>query len=267
MPRTTASYQKLRLPQLDNVELLSTVGYQAAFPAHTHDTFCLSLIEQGTFGENDLLAAPGSLCLTNPGQVHTNPLVQAPGCSFRTFYLSPDVLRALNRQQPVWFATPVVADDSLFRALLQLATSAAQPAPSPQVAVALLGQLGELVRQHASSAAPTPPAEAATVLEIKHFIRESLPQKIALPTLARMAGMDKFAFLRFFKRHTGLTPLAYVLLQRVEQSKRALRAGTPLLDAALDAGFYDQSHHITYFRHFVGVTPATYQAGCNILQS
>jgi AraC-like DNA-binding protein len=44
------------------------------------------------------------------------------------------------------------------------------------------------------------------------------------------------------------------------------KAGKPLVHAALDSGFYDQSHFTNYFKYFVGITPKEYQQQCNIFQ-
>jgi len=45
-----------------------------------------------------------------------------------------------------------------------------------------------------------------------------------------------------------------------------IRLGKPLVHAALDSGFYDQSHFTNYFKYFVGVTPKEYQIRFNIFQ-
>ncbi|WP_419836236.1 helix-turn-helix domain-containing protein [Xanthocytophaga agilis] len=45
-----------------------------------------------------------------------------------------------------------------------------------------------------------------------------------------------------------------------------LKSGYPVVEAALETGFYDQSHFTSYFKYYVGVPPVTYQNACNILQ-
>jgi AraC-like DNA-binding protein len=58
----------------------------------------------------------------------------------------------------------------------------------------------------------------------------------------------------------GTTPHAYVIQRRARLARRHLAAGLPPSDAALLAGFADQSHMTRAFvRHF-GITPARYQA-------
>jgi AraC-like DNA-binding protein len=53
---------------------------------------------------------------------------------------------------------------------------------------------------------------------------------------------------------------------RVEQAKRLLAAGQPLVEVALESGFYDQSNFSHYFQAYTGLTPGSYQASCNFLQ-
>jgi len=267
MKNRATSYQRLTLGSLDNLEVLAAEQYNTPFPAHSHDTFCISLIEAGTFNENELFATQGSICVTNPGEVHVNRVVHEPGCSFKTFYVSPDLLKALNQNQAVQFSSKVIEDVALYQQLRQVATNL-EPANFGQPAARVLTeQLQQLIRQHADpTPAADPTANDEVLRQIQHYIQQALSEKISLQTLARLAGMDKFKFIRFFKKHCGLSPFAYVTLQRIERSKQALRQKMPLVDVALEAGFYDQSHHCTYFRHYVGVTPAEYRAGCNILQ-
>ena len=90
--------------------------------------------------------------------------------------------------------------------------------------------------------------------------------KISLDNLAQKFGMNKFKFIRWFKQNVGLTPFDFIVLNRIENGKEMLNQGKPILQTAMDAGFYDQSHFTNYFKRFVGVTPKTYQTGCNIFQ-
>jgi transcriptional regulator GlxA family with amidase domain len=40
----------------------------------------------------------------------------------------------------------------------------------------------------------------------------------------------------------------------------------PLLEIAINAGFYDQSHFSNCFKKYVGLAPDKYRQVCNILQ-
>lgn len=82
-----------------------------------------------------------------------------------------------------------------------------------------------------------------------------------LTELARRVGLSRFQLIRHFSRHTGLTPHAWLLNQRVARSRGLLRDGAPLADVACRLGFADQSHFQRVFKAHVGVTPHRYRSG------
>lgn len=82
----------------------------------------------------------------------------------------------------------------------------------------------------------------------------------SLAELAALSGVSRFQLLRGFTREVGTTPHAYLVQRRVRLVRRLLAAGRSPVDAALLAGFADQSHMTRAFiRHF-GITPGRYRA-------
>lgn len=94
--------------------------------------------------------------------------------------------------------------------------------------------------------------------------RQRLDDAPATPTtlaeLAVLCGLSRFQLLRGFARETGVTPHAYLLQRRVRLARRYLMIGSSIADAALQAGFADQSHLTRAFRRQFGITPARYCA-------
>jgi AraC-like DNA-binding protein len=81
-----------------------------------------------------------------------------------------------------------------------------------------------------------------------------------LTELAELAGISRFQLLRAFVREVGATPHAYLVQRRVFLARRLLAAGRPIVEAAMDAGFADQSHLTLAFVRQFGVTPGRYVA-------
>lgn len=69
--------------------------------------------------------------------------------------------------------------------------------------------------------------------------------------------MSRYALVRRFKAEIGLPPHTYQTALRVQLAKRLIEAGARPVDAALRAGFTDQSHLNRHFRR-IGMTPAVY---------
>lgn len=63
---------------------------------------------------------------------------------------------------------------------------------------------------------------------------------------------------RQFKRLHGLAPVQYRTIHKVRLAQQLLRDGASPVDAALEAGFYDQSQFTRVFRAFTGTTPGRY---------
>jgi AraC-like DNA-binding protein len=90
------------------------------------------------------------------------------------------------------------------------------------------------------------------------MLTEEPERDIGLPELAECCGAEMYALHRAFTRVVGLPPHAFQTHQRLRRAKALLRAGASLTDAALAAGFCDQSHMHRHFTRLVGFTPAQY---------
>ena len=66
---------------------------------------------------------------------------------------------------------------------------------------------------------------------------------------------------RAFRRETGTSVHNFHVLLALHRAKGLLRAGVPIVAAALDAGFYDQAHLNREFVRTFGMTPVAFRAG------
>jgi AraC family transcriptional regulator of adaptative response/methylated-DNA-[protein]-cysteine methyltransferase len=89
-------------------------------------------------------------------------------------------------------------------------------------------------------------------------LAESMPD---LATLAREAGLSRFHFHRLFKRHTGMTPKAYVSAQRARRVRDALLRGGDVTGAIYDAGFGSNGRFYAGSGAALGMTPSSYRGG------
>lgn len=94
---------------------------------------------------------------------------------------------------------------------------------------------------------------------IKEYIYTHFREGVTLADLENISGSDRFGIIRDFKETFRISPHAYQTILRINYSKKELRRGRQVLDVALDAGFYDQSHFIRVFKSYVGLTPSRYR--------
>jgi AraC-like DNA-binding protein len=260
------------IPAFDGLELVQSAGITQALPAHFHEAYSIGLATHGVqrlhTEEKTLLAGPGSLLLASPYQVLAHAPLPGTEWAHKMLHVSPDALRYLQRQgyiprqHTLAFAAPVdgfSAWAAHYEALHQQASTLSEEA---------LGRLlGALVTALPDDDAP--PATAPLrqlVQDVQDHLHGARQQKLSLASLAQRFGLDKYKLIRLFSRFTGVTPNKYLTILRVEQAKKLLVAGQPLVEVALEAGFYDQSHFPHYFQAYTGLTPGSYRASCNLLQ-
>jgi AraC-like DNA-binding protein len=112
---------------------------------------------------------------------------------------------------------------------------------------------GLLARDRGRAAAPP-------LQRVRARLGDAAQPTPTLDELAALAGCSRFQVLRHFRAAYGLTPHAWLLVQRADAARRAIAAGAPLAQAAADAGFADQSHMTRVFRRHYGVTPGAWAA-------
>ena len=85
-------------------------------------------------------------------------------------------------------------------------------------------------------------------------------EPLDLDTLAAVAGLSKYHFLRLFKATYGLTPAAYLSQRRVERAQDLLRATNLTVTEICHAvGFSSLGSFSSRFRDLVGESPSDFQ--------
>lgn len=92
------------------------------------------------------------------------------------------------------------------------------------------------------------------------FIERNLAEPLRLKDIAAAAGLSPPHFGRSFKHDTGYTPYRYVMMRRVDLSKRLiLSSELSLIQVALASGFGSQPSFNASFRKIVGTSPGKWK--------
>ncbi|MCW9705542.1 helix-turn-helix domain-containing protein [Fodinibius salsisoli] len=91
------------------------------------------------------------------------------------------------------------------------------------------------------------------------YIEENLTEQLSLEKLAEETQLSKYQLIRLFRKEQDTTPWKFLIAKRIEKVKELLKEGMSPGQAAVEAGFYDQSHLNKTFREKVGQTPKEYQ--------
>ncbi|MEP0924187.1 AraC family transcriptional regulator [Leptolyngbya sp. ST-U4] len=124
--------------------------------------------------------------------------------------------------------------------------------------------LGQIIYQRStlSQRFKRPPEflEPQLLKNVLDYIRANVSQSLNLSDIATIIGLSPYHFARAFKATTGIPPYQYVLQCRVELAQQLLQdKRQSLAEVAIEAGFGNQSHMTTVFRHVLQTTPKQYR--------
>ena len=92
------------------------------------------------------------------------------------------------------------------------------------------------------------------------YIKQHLTENLTIDKLSELACMSKATFFRVFKREFGLTPVEFIIRERLSEAKRLLRHPCmAVAEVCLRAGFNNLSYFQALFKKHEGVTPGTYK--------
>jgi AraC-like DNA-binding protein len=245
-----------------------------AYPRHTHDQYGIGVIDAGGHaswsGRGQVEAGPRHLICVNPGEVHDGRPIGQRSRSWRILYFEPALMEETRTdilegaQASFTFAAPVFADDRVrrvFEDAFRYAAGAQSDDPGSGDRMACETALLRLVAHlgaHSTSHATNDAGPTACIRRARERIDDDPAAPLTLVQLANEVGLSRYQLIRGFARELGLTPHAYVLQRRIALARRLIRAGHTLADAALAAGFCDQSHLTRCFLRQLGVTPRRY---------
>lgn len=103
----------------------------------------------------------------------------------------------------------------------------------------------------------------STFNNIISFIKINLFNKLNITNLTKEACMSTPSLYRLFKREIGLSPIEYILLEKIKYAKKLLHNPTiHINEVCYHSGFEDCNYFIRCFKKLEGITPKQYQSCC-----
>lgn len=98
------------------------------------------------------------------------------------------------------------------------------------------------------------------ITEVVEYIRLNLKENINLKNLSDKACMSTTSFYRFFKRELGMSPIEFVLSEKIKCAKKLLRnPAIQINEVCYLSGFEDANYFTRLFKKYEGITPKQYQ--------
>jgi AraC family transcriptional regulator len=227
-------------------------------PEHSHEHMFFSVLLQGGYREwadGRCLEYTPMTAVFHPERLLHRDEITAPASRFLVVEVDPTLLDARERGHSRLRSVHDLGGGPLAWSLLRMLPLLERDGldglrfeePIAEILDAMLGVL---------EPAANPPGWLPGV---ESLLRARCRTSVSLRDLSEVAGVHANHVARVFRRHHGVSVRRWLHRQRILHACRLLAAGLPLAQAALDSGFFDQSHLTRVFRATTGMTPGGYR--------
>lgn len=249
--------------RFDNLEYITIENQTTSFPKHFHETFCISLIHKGIeqidFKNQSLFTEAGSISITNPYEVHSNPLIDNDSyLKFDTIYMPDDVMKYVLNGKSIKFINRQITSDKANKLFLALKKSL--DIKNDKMIENCLSQFINTLKLYSQEKqSEYSELDFKGYHQISSYIENHIHDKFSLNELSKVANINKFGFTKKFKVLTGMTPMNYVLMRKIFSSKALIKSNLELTEIAYKYNFTDMAHFSKTFKRFIGISPKKYK--------
>lgn len=232
---------------------------------------CVAIVVGGTFqyrtSAGHELMMPGALLLGNAGDHFTCGHEHGVGDRCLSFSYTPEFCETVRAGAGIAksrFQRPRLAPA---RALAPLVSRAVElleggdAAAFEELGIQVLAQSFQMEDGIVWRPVDAEPSSLARVTRVLRMIDRDPGAPHDLKSIAQIARLSPYHFLRVFEGLTGTTPHQYLLRVRLRRAAIRLREeSTAILDIALGCGFGDISNFNRTFRAEFGVSPRAYRS-------
>jgi AraC family transcriptional regulator len=229
-------------------------------PAHTHEASYFSILLEGTYSEtwhDTTIVYEPFTCVYHAALTEHNDTIGPNGCRMFFIELLPSWVETIDAlgSQPEHLLK-MHGGDAVWLALRLYHEFLTRDSAMAIAAESLLFELCTHVARGNHDEDREPAWLAAVDAAVLAGFREGLE----IRELAAAVNVHPSHLCRAFRRYRGQTVGDHVIALRLQAvCRRLLDASSSLSEAALEAGFTDQSHMNRIFKRLIGESPGSYR--------
>jgi AraC-like DNA-binding protein len=232
----------------------------APYSLHRHDSYAIGVT---LFGLQCFFyrgcrhrAWPGQIHVLFPDELHDGAAGTEDGFGYRIAYIDPLLLQqALGGRELPFVRTPVLTSNAAWSSLLCKLWEPDIVGDEISRAEFAVEAVDCLEAAAGRRSANRNSIDLSNLCRVREAIVQNPACRLDATELERLADMDRWNLARGFRAAFGTSPSRFRTMRRLERACARFEAGTPLAEAALDAGFADQSHMTRQFRAAFGMSP------------
>jgi AraC family transcriptional regulator of arabinose operon len=96
---------------------------------------------------------------------------------------------------------------------------------------------------------------------VVEYINNHLTEKLNIDALSQMAFMSKASFFRAFRHELGISPVDYIIKERIQLAKQLMsNPYNSISEACFKAGFNNLNYFSRAFKKTEGITPSLFKS-------
>ena len=249
-----------RAPRTSKLERIEAFIAGHGYDMHRHDTYAigrtLAGVQSFQYRGQERHSLPGGTIVLHPDEAHDGQAGTDDGFQYRMLYVEPALIQQILGGKPLPFIkNGLSADPRLFAATDALLQSMDSPIDALEEADAMF-DLAHALSAVSGVSQSKQSFDYRAADRAREFIHGALDGTVTLDELAEHSGRDRWSLSRDFRLLFGTSPYRYLTMRRLDVVRSLLMQGQPLVDAALTAGFVDQSHMTRHFSKTYGLSPS-----------
>ncbi|MGB1226997.1 MAG: AraC family transcriptional regulator [Poseidonibacter sp.] len=256
-----------KIPQLPYLELKYSTTFNECPQKHYHNMICILALKQGSakfiVNEKELVLEKNRLIVINPNEVHYS-ICDEKNKDYYVIYINRDWYQVLQKQifkTDNIIAIPNILDNlTINDEFFNLFAILCDDIDVIEKELKLLDFLKTIFNEYIDEKVFLKIEETTKIAkEFKEYIEENISSKLTLSSIAKELKVSPYHIIRICNQDFGLSANAYIVNKRVHRAKKLIGNGVDISEAAVEVGFYDQSHLTNVFKKVFAITPKAYQ--------
>ena len=256
-----------KISQLPYLELKYSTTFNECPQKHYHNMICILALKQGSakfiVNEKELVLKKSRLIVINPNEVHYS-ICDEKNKDYYVIYINRDWYQVLQKQifkTNNIIAIPNILDNlTISDEFFNLFTTLSEDTDVIEKELKLLDFLKTIFNEYIDEKVFLKIEETTKIAkEFKEYIEKNISSKLTLSSIAKELKVSPYHIIRICNQDFGLSANAYIVNKRVHRAKKLIGNGVDISEAAVEVGFYDQSHLTNVFKKVFAITPKAYQ--------
>ena len=245
------------------VEIVSGKNMKNDFFRHTHRNLCIGIVKDGRrtlFCQEQQCEIKRDMIFIVPPKTSHSFCSGEVGCTYCLFIISKKLLQMILPSKNYKVNKFVLENHAYYEHMLELEQIIISNESKLLKQSMLVKILGDIINECTLFVEPITMQyqQKQAVQNVKNFIDKHYKRNFTLDSLAKIACLTPYYFLRVFTKSIGMPPHMYQQQVRILAAKEMLLRENNIAGVATTLGFTDQSHFSNVFKSLMGITPRNY---------